>query len=198
MISPPIRVVKPCGVLSPGALTVDSIRTNTLTASASPPTSDVADFKEGAGSAVFVAASNQYYTIPDASLSAGFPLKSGDATKQITICGRFKGTTWTAAGTVVVSKRSNFTSNASFTLLQFSDGSLYLYWHYNTSGGYQSWATGLTCLTGRWYSYALMMDGVNKSAHLIVWDESTNNLVLNWSVTPSNTMYVGTSAFVLV
>jgi hypothetical protein len=70
----------------PGALTSDSKGTNTLTPSTSPPTSDGSDFKEGSGSANFVNASDQYFTITDANLPAGWPFKSADAVKRMTVC----------------------------------------------------------------------------------------------------------------
>ncbi len=72
-----------------GALTTDSKSTNTLTASANPPTADTTagQFKQGVSSALFAAASTEYYTRTDTDLAAGFPLKSGDSTKIISVCG---------------------------------------------------------------------------------------------------------------
>ena len=88
--------------LEDGALTADSQGTNTLTASANPPTSDLVDFKEGAACGVFVNASHQFLKIANASLDSGFPLKYGeDVTKKITACGWVKfGTLPVATGEV--------------------------------------------------------------------------------------------------
>jgi len=70
-----------------GALTVDSIRSNTLTAVATP-TEDLVNFKEGACSAV-LNGSTQYFVRTDTNLSANFPLKSTDTVKQATFAGWF-------------------------------------------------------------------------------------------------------------
>lgn len=67
-----------------GALTTDSRSTNTLT-NVNTVTADTTNFKEGAASADLEASSSQYFTVTDANLASGFPLKNGDTGKTITI-----------------------------------------------------------------------------------------------------------------
>ena len=73
-----------------GALDVDSIGGNDLTASGIFPTANTTDYKEGAGSADFEKGSFQYLRRNDVNLDAGFPLKSGDANKKISVCSWFQ------------------------------------------------------------------------------------------------------------
>ena len=68
-----------------GALTVDSKGTNTLT-NVNTVVADTVNFKEGAASADFEFDNVEYFYITDANLDAGFPLKSGDTTKNISVC----------------------------------------------------------------------------------------------------------------
>jgi hypothetical protein len=67
-----------------GALGTDSKGTNTLTPQNSP-TEDTADYKEGACSVSLLNTSSQYLLITDANLNAGFPFKSGDTTKLMSM-----------------------------------------------------------------------------------------------------------------
>lgn len=69
-----------------GALTTDSEGTNTLVASASPPTADTTNYREGAASALFTSADSQCYSIADASLDSGFPWKNGESNLDGSFC----------------------------------------------------------------------------------------------------------------
>jgi len=64
-----------------GALTADSIGSNTLTNNNSVA-EDLVNFKEGACSAYFDNAINQYLSIVDANLDSGFPCKSGETNRS--------------------------------------------------------------------------------------------------------------------
>jgi hypothetical protein len=67
----------------PGALTVDSQDSNTLTLHAGPISGSAPNIMEGSGS---VATETGYFDIADANLDSDFPLKNGDTVQQITIC----------------------------------------------------------------------------------------------------------------
>ncbi len=67
-----------------GALTSDSKSTNTLVNN-NTVAEDTVNYKEGACSADFESGSSQYFSLADASLSAGFPLKNGDTNKKISV-----------------------------------------------------------------------------------------------------------------
>lgn len=68
-----------------GALTTDSKGTNTLTNN-NTVVADTVNFKEGAASANLESSSSQYFSITNANLNAGFPLKSNDTNKIISVC----------------------------------------------------------------------------------------------------------------
>lgn len=88
-------------LLNNGLLTQDdSGNSNTITNSG--VSADTGDKKEGDASGLFVAASNDIMTIADASLSADFPLKNGDTTKEITVAFWFKINTMPNSGQYVL------------------------------------------------------------------------------------------------
>jgi hypothetical protein len=147
-----------------GALTADSISANTLTASASPPTADVVNFKEGLSSADF-SGSTQYFKITDANLSAGFPLKNGDATKKMTICFRIRINSSDGSYRAIItkSKYAAGSGNTSFYLTVRS-GTIYLGWGLPSSPYYHQTAI-LTPDTGQWWYIGIVIDGVAKTVY---------------------------------
>ncbi|MCU0916500.1 MAG: PPC domain-containing protein, partial [Planctomycetes bacterium] len=70
------------------ALTADSVGANTLQNHG--VTASTAQKKEGASSAALSARDLDYFSITDASLSAKFPLKTGDPDKNISVCTWFR------------------------------------------------------------------------------------------------------------
>lgn len=174
-----------------GALETDSKGTNTLTP-INTPAADLADFKEGAASVVLTNAANKYFTIADASLDAGFPLKSGDATKKVSYCFWYKVSTngswrnifgkWNVTG----NKRSLLVANDNGTLriLLGIDGTTY-----------QTVVPGLTIATNIWYHIAIVIDGVAKTMVVRVWNDTTGAIVLTYSGTFTNALYVTDCAF---
>jgi hypothetical protein len=171
-----------------GALTADSKGGNTLTPSASSPTADVGDYREGAACSDFEADSSQYFRIADANLDAGFPLKSGDATKKFTLCCWFKLETVPGA-----SQWANIYSKwlwqTDLTIeIGFTGGYLRVNWGYSASGG-EFW-DACAVQAGRWYHLAVVIDGVNRVRQVRLYD-ATAGTVANYSNTPSNQLRVG-------
>ena len=171
-----------------GALTADSKGGNTLTPSASSPTADAGDYREGAACSDFEADSSQYFRIADANLDAGFPLKSGDATKKFTLCCWFKLETVPGA-----SQWANIYSKwlwqTDLTIeIGFTGGYLRVNWGYSASGG-EFW-DACTVQAGRWYHLAVVIDGVNRVRKVRLHD-ATAGTVANYSNTPSNQLRVG-------
>jgi hypothetical protein len=72
-----------------GALTTDSKGTNTLTNSGTV-VKNISEYQEGDASADFESTLSQHFYRTDGDLDAGFPLKVGDATKDISVVGWFK------------------------------------------------------------------------------------------------------------
>jgi hypothetical protein len=131
-----------------GSLTVDSKSTNTLTA-ANTPTADTGDYKEGAAAAVVVHASHQYFTISDANLATGFPLKSGDSVKKITIAGWVYPTD--ASSSALIFGKTSYDSGPG---LYYNGTSLRC--QYNTN----DITIGDVLTLGTWHHIALIIDGV--------------------------------------
>jgi len=80
-----------------GALTTDSKGTNTLTAVYSP-VADTVNFQQGAASCDFEQTDKDYFKITDASLSTGFPGKSGGHVEDFTVCFWMKGESFYVGG----------------------------------------------------------------------------------------------------
>lgn len=70
--------------LEPDSLIADIQGTNTLTNNNTVSAS--ANWKEGFSSGQFDSASSRYMSVADTDLDSGFPLKNGEANKDITIC----------------------------------------------------------------------------------------------------------------
>ncbi|MFA5381850.1 MAG: LamG-like jellyroll fold domain-containing protein [Candidatus Micrarchaeia archaeon] len=163
-----------------GALTVDSQGENTLTA-VNAPTSELIDFKEGLGSTHLVRASGQCYTIPDASLPADFPFKSGGANRQGTYLGWFKFSS-TAGDQGLIGKLRVV---GSCGVYQYN-GIFHLDWN-------NSWqSTSLPVAINVWYHVAVRMDGNAGYSNLRIFRSSDSQVLTyaknDWTVlTPGAT-----------
>ena len=170
-----------------GALTADSKGANTLTAH-NAPAEDTVDYREGACCVDLETDASQYFSIADGSLDAGFPLKSGDATKKFTLCCWFKLETVPGA-----SQWANIYSKwlwqTDLTIeIGFTGGYLRVNWGYSASGG-EFW-DACPVQAGRWYHLAVVIDGVNRVRQVRLHD-ATAGTVANYSNTPSNQLRVG-------
>ena len=102
-----------------GVLTVDDIGSNTITNNGAG--SETVDYKEGDGCAEIVP--NDYFTIVDADLDAGYPLKSDDTTKLFSFTAWVKFTSLPAAGTSeAIYSKYNTSSKRSFMVAVDNDG----------------------------------------------------------------------------
>ena len=72
-----------------GALTTDTIGSNTLT-DYNTVGEDTTNHMEGSCAADFEKSNSEHFVITDANLDSGFPLKSGDTNKKISICFRVR------------------------------------------------------------------------------------------------------------
>jgi hypothetical protein len=156
-----------------GALTADSKGSNTLSPSGSP-VADTGDFKEGAASCDFEAGDPDYFTIADASLDSGYPLKSGESNKDISVTCWIKIESLTA-NRAVYSKYEN--GKAQFAFYVASDGTLYLGIGYN-NGVSVSWVSyGSTLTTGIWYHIGVTWEDSNQNTRIRVWDDNAGSLL---------------------
>jgi len=175
----------------PDALTTDSIGENTLSLKNAPTVDETAPM-EGEGCLLISHASDQGVYITDANLNAGFPLKSGDTTKQITICGWFKPTSQQSA--TVVGKWGATDGEMCF-LLVANNNSWSFGWEYYPTGYGNIWRTGIGSISnGIAYHYGLVIDGVAQTYKLRIWDGSSVVVDTNTFVFP---LLVGTGAFTI-
>jgi hypothetical protein len=145
-----------------GALTTDSVGTNTLTA-VNSPAEDVVDYKEGTCCTSLAFASKRFFKITDANLSAGFPLKSGDAVQRISMGCWFKLTTTGGNIPAIIGKD---TYAGLGLALYHNAGSLRVSWN----------ATALTLVTistDVWYHAAVMADSRARTCWVRLYDSST-------------------------
>ncbi len=179
-----------------GALTTDSSGNgNTLTASASPPTADTANYREGAASGDFELDNSQYLTIADASLSAGFPLKSGDTNKKITVCCWIKPESLPYAGSYryIVSKYGATTNKRSFALTLYGSSVAVLV-GYNAGSSFVSIASTATVAVGKWYHIGAVLDDGNQEVGIRIYDADAGTISFRWG-NPGQAVAVADAAF---
>lgn len=157
-----------------GALVTDfCVAGNTLTA-VNSPAEDVVDYKEGTCCTSLEYASKRYFKITDANLSAGFPLKSGDAVQRISMGCWFKLTTTGGNIPAIIGKRAAIAGLG--LALYHNAGSLRISWN----------ATSLTLVTistGIWYHAAVMADSRARTCWVRLYDSSTG-ISTNYLTTP--------------
>lgn len=175
-----------------GALTADSKGTNTLT-SAGTPAEDLVDFKEGACCVDIEYATTDYFTIADAALDAGFPLKNGDATKKLTWAAWIKQESQTPSYAFILSKWDTPNNKKSLAVTTVSNV-LKIYWGYSSGTLSEEISTGISILDGEWYHVAIAVDGVAKSFKARVYRLS-NSTVYTYSSTQTNALNVEDAAF---
>jgi hypothetical protein len=171
-----------------GALIADSQGGNTLTAVGDPGDS-TGDYREGSACADLEFDLGQYFKIADAALDAGFPLKSGDAVKKITVCCWVKPESF-GSYRRIWSKYDHPGNKKSLTLWVSSSGALTVEWGYGTGSSSQSFSTGINLSTGVWFHIGLVADGVNRLLTVRVYNASTQ-AVSTYSASPSNPLWVG-------
>jgi hypothetical protein len=147
-----------------GALTTDSKGSNTLTASASAPTADTTNKKEGGASADFEKDNSQYYSIADASLSAGFPCKNGTTNRTFSVCVWAKFETTSSNHTFIF--KNGYWLRLSSTKVQVCIN----------NGGWQVFEHTAVLVTGRWYHIGMTYEDTGKTYRIRVWDDTAGAL----------------------
>jgi hypothetical protein len=155
-----------------GALTTDSKGGNTLTASASAPTADTTNKKEGGASADCESSSTQYYYRTDANLDAGFPLRGADASPSLSFSLSF----WINPESLVASATicSKDSGTGGLWVRTGADGKLEFY---TFSGGWQLAEFGTAMTTGKWYHVGLTYNNSDKSYRIRIWDATAGALL---------------------
>jgi hypothetical protein len=180
--------------LENGALTTDTIGTNTLSASTSSPTADTGDYKEGAACADFEYSDTQYFTIADASLDSGFPLKSGETNKKFTWCCWIKQESQAATTQYILSKYASVGSKMCFAIGTFSNV-LRLWWGYSSGALTNYYDTGIAIANGEWYHVAVMVDGTTNTIMNVIVYKVSNSTIYTYSATQTGAITITTAAF---
>lgn len=161
-----------------GALTTDSSGNgNTLTASASAPTADTVNYKQGAGSVDCETSSDQYYTRADANLSAGFPLKVGTTNYSFTF------TCWVRAESLSSSYYRFVWTKPLASYQTHTDLNL-LSTAFTFGVCFSGTTRTISCLspapvTGRWYFIGCTYDRATGTGRLWIWDDTTQAVIYN-------------------
>ena len=161
--------------LNNGALTVDSISTNTLTNVG--VTSDTTNQREGDGCGDWEATESDYIYITDASLASGFPLKNGDTNKVISVCGWTRMESLSAGRNVILDKNDGGSSNKrSFQFGVDSSGYAVLVLGYNSgiSGELKTHSTVLSLAT--LYHITATYENAGKTWAIYVRDTDGNTV----------------------
>jgi hypothetical protein len=172
-----------------GALTADSQNSNTLTSHEA--SADSVNFKEGACSAVLAGGAYphaDYFSIADASLMAGFPLKSDDSSQQ------FSFTVWIRP--TAVTGRFDIFSNMEYGAqhglrAHIYNGNLTISWGYGTNQ--ESW-TVCSVTIDQWYHISIIGNGIAKTIHIRIWDD-TGASVSNYDHTFTNALVLTANPF---
>jgi hypothetical protein len=151
-----------------GALTTDSIGTNTLTNVGVAEATAAGTFKEGACAADFESGENDYMYCADADLDAGFPLKSGDTTKKFSCAFWMKQESSHSSHYIVAKYDTN--SKRSLAVVLTSD-KINIYIGYNSGESFETYAFNKTLVDGRWYHVGIAHDGINKTTLASIYDE---------------------------
>jgi chitodextrinase len=180
--------------LEDGALTTDSIGSNTLTNSG--VTSDTTNYQEGSGAADFEFGDSDEMSIGDGSLDSGFPLKSGDTNKKISVCCWIKPESL-ASYRWLVSKYDYTNAKRSFAVALDESGHLGLFTGYNSGGSYEGhWSTS-TLSTGSWYHIAVTYDDSDRSWRLRAWSAGSSSIVVDLSGTKTNNINIEDADWVI-
>jgi large repetitive protein len=171
-----------------GKLTMDSIGTNTLTNFGVDP--NTADYQEGSASAYFVNAQQDRMQIPDANLSARFPLRTADTNKRISVACWFKAKSLStiygeAGGTSLFSKYD--VDKMSFNLRVTNDGRIAGHIGITDGTSYRFFTdTSTVIVPGRWYHVAVTFNDADGSYCIRVFDKSAGTAAETVGTLPFN------------
>lgn len=182
--------------LESGALTTDSIGSNTLTNNG--VASDTTNYIEGHGAADCDQTSQDYLAIADASCDAGFPLTQVDTKKEVTACcwirphatitGGYDGILgrWGTAGNLVWQMQLRGQGAGPYAGVHWSsDGVLY------ESGE----VTSVVLTANKWYHVAVTYKDSDKSWQVTVWDQTAGTRYTNSGSGSNNISLAETQEF---
>lgn len=156
-----------------GALADDSIGGNDLGA-VSSPTADTSDKMVGTSSCRYEEEDGDYHGLSDALLDAGFPLKSGDSNKAISVCTYFKLDNVDGNNYLV---RKGTAGKYSFAIYTSSSDYPFMYIGYNNGDSREFQTYGSQVVAGRWYHGCFGYQDSDKSYMMVIYDCVTGSIV---------------------
>lgn len=154
-----------------GALTADSKGSNTLSNTGVAEATGAGTYKEGSCAADFETSENDYLSIADASLDAGFPLKNGDTVKKISVA--FWCKPESSANYQYMFSKDDGSAKMSFCInRKITSGNLYISNGYNNGASNELWDNIIALTAGKWYHVGVAHDGVNKTCTVRVYDDT--------------------------
>jgi hypothetical protein len=130
-----------------------------------------------------------YLNILDSNLVAGFPLKSGDTTKVISVC------CWVRMSATSSCIWSKFNTGSKRSLaLDIESGKFRILWGTGNGSSSDAFDTGIAVSNNTWYHVAAMVDGVNKTLTVRVYNDTTQS-VSTYTGSPGNVLWVGDAAW---
>lgn len=170
-----------------GALIADSKGGNTLTDNNTVGT-DTGDFKEGSACADLERTNNEHFSITDANLDSGFPLKNGDTVKKISVCFWIKIEAISQTQ-YLFSKSDGVTNKRSFGVNLDSTRHIRVLNGWNGGLSFTLIPHSSSLVIGQWYHVGITHDGVAKTGLIRIWDDNASAIlgtdkVISW---PNNT-----------
>ena len=177
----------------------DFISTNTLTDNNTVVAG--ATYKEGTGSADFTKANSEYLNRTDTNLSAGFPLKSGDTNKKISVSAWINADTITAPSGNVITVFSKYDSgtsaNRSIAFGCYNNaGTLYavIYQGHTSGTAFEVLPTHASALSlDTWYHVTWTYQDSDKSYAIRIRDTNSNTVGTDKTGNATNNIYVNAS-----
>jgi hypothetical protein len=159
-------------------LTIDSIGTNTLTNEGVD--ANTTDYQEGTASARFQNIQGDQMYILDAALSSNFPLRTGDATRKISVACWFKLNsldtgTGEAAGRTLFSKYD--VNKMSFSLRVNNEGRVVAFMGITDGTSYKFFTdTSTVIVPGRWYHVAATFNDADGFYRLRIFNQNASTV----------------------
>ncbi|RKZ08244.1 hypothetical protein DRQ25_09545 [Candidatus Fermentibacteria bacterium] len=169
-----------------GELNTDTVSTNDLSGTVS---SDTSDYKEGGGCAVF--SGSQSLTITDASLTSGFPLKSGDTLKELSICCWVKPSASGAWKPIWCKSNYNWGDNCCH--LSVNNGQVMVGWGFGSSN--TDYSTGIYLSNNEWYHVSVIIHGTSPRSLYVRVYRASNEIVSTYNTTPGSDINARTHNF---
>jgi len=153
------------------------------------------DKREGGYAADLEQAESDYAFRADVDLDVGFPLKSGDSGKKISVCFWLKPESYINYSGLFT--KWNWTGNKRSLEIQRQYATLKINCGHTDGIQYQNFNTGISLNNGEWYHVAVCLDGKTaKSVYVRVF-RASNSAVSEFKGTLTNELWVGDAKVVV-